>query len=297
MSENKGRIFQIKRFAVHDGPGVRTTVFFKGCPLRCRWCHNPEGLKSAPQLAYYPAKCLSCGECLICPNGAHTVGENGHIFNREKCRACGVCEKVCLGSALFFYGREVGVSDLLPELLADRAFYENSNGGVTLSGGECLCQPDFCAELLKTLKEQGIRTAVDTCGAVPRAAFDAVLPYTDLFLYDVKAADEETHRRATGQSNRRILENLAYLDERGAAIEIRVPFVPEYNDGEIGKIAALLKPLRHLTGVRVLPYHNLAGSKYEALGMRNDLPHTLPTAEQIAAAEQTFANAGLTVLH
>ena len=292
-----GRIFQIKRFAVHDGPGVRTTVFFKGCPLRCRWCHNPEGLESAPQLAYYPSKCLSCGECLICPTGAHTVGENGHVFDRAKCTACGACAKVCLGAALLFYGREVGVEDLLPELLADRAFYENSGGGVTLSGGECLCQSAFCAELLQALKGQGIHTAVDTCGAVPRAAFEAVLPYTDLFLYDIKAADEEVHRRATGQSNRLILENLAYLDGRGAKIEVRVPFVPGYNDAEIGRIAELLKPLRNLTGVRVLPYHDLAGSKYLSLGMRPTLPPDLPTAAQIAAAEQALAAAGFAVLH
>ena len=168
------RIFEIKRFAVHDGDGIRTTVFFKGCPLKCVWCHNPEGIDFKPELAYYENKCINCGECIrVCPNNAHTIEKGVHIFNRKKCTGCGNCEEVCLGNALTLYGEEVTEDELLPKLLEDKEFYENSNGGVTLSGGECLMQSDFCAELLKKLKENGINTAVDTCGFVPQQRIHA----------------------------------------------------------------------------------------------------------------------------
>jgi len=282
----KGTISDIKRFAVHDGDGIRTTVFFKGCPLKCLWCHNPEGIGFQPQLAYYGNKCIGCGECVsLCPSGAHQMTGSGHLFDREACATCGACANACLGSALTFYGREVTVEELLPLLLEDRVFYETSNGGVTLSGGECLCQADFCGELLEKLKEEGIHTAVDTCGFVSKAAIDRVLPYTDLFLYDVKAFDEEVHIRCTGQSNQRILENLKYIDACGKMIEVRIPYVPEYNDHQIEKIAAFLKPLRHVKAVKVLPYHNYAGSKYAALGMENTLPERLPTEAEVKGAE------------
>ena len=180
-------ISDIKRFAVHDGDGIRTTVFFKGCPLRCRWCHNPEGLSFRSELAYYAHKCIGCGACVsACPNGAHVIDVEGHRIDRTKCTVCGKCEAVCFSDALKLYGREGTVKSLLPELLADRDFYETSGGGVTLSGGECLAQADFCTELLKALKEENIHTAVDTCGFVKREAIDKVLPYTDIFLYDMK---------------------------------------------------------------------------------------------------------------
>jgi len=181
---------------------------------------------------------------------------------------------------------------LLPRLLEDRDFYETSGGGVTLSGGECLCQADFCEALLKALKEKGIHTAVDTCGFVPKAAFEKVLPYTDLFLYDIKAFDEAVHIRCTGQSNQRILENLVWLDSLGKKIEIRIPYVPDYNDTQTEKIAAFLKSLKSITAVKVLPYHNYAGSKYAALGMENTLPERLPTEAELQAAEATLAYKG-----
>ena len=179
----KATIFEIKRFAVHDGDGIRTTVFFKGCPLKCVWCHNPEGIFMKPSLAYYAHKCIGCGECVnVCLQNAHKMTENEHIFERESCIGCGACESACLGEALTLYGRETSAEELLPKLLEDKEFYENSGGGVTLSGGECLLQADFCAALLKALKENGIHTAVDTCGFVSREAFDKVIPYTDVFL-------------------------------------------------------------------------------------------------------------------
>ena len=259
-------IFEIKRFAVHDGDGIRTTVFFKGCPLRCVWCHNPEGLTAAPQTAHYAHKCIGCGEC-----------------KKE-----GFMPEDCLGDATVLYGKKVTVDELLPHLLEDRDFYETSGGGVTLSGGECLMQADFCAELLKELKKQGIHTAVDTCGFVSKEALDKVIPYTDIFLYDLKAYDEDVHIQCTGQSNKIILENLLYLDLLGKDIEIRIPFVPDYNDGQIEKIACFLAPFQNITKIRILPYHNFAGSKYRALDLVNTLPERLPTEEEKQRAAKTI---------
>ena len=282
----KGKIFDIKRFAVHDGDGIRTTVFLKGCPLKCVWCHNPEGIAFHGQLAYYAHKCVNCGACVaMCKENAHQITDAGHVFRREACVACGACAEDCLGAALTFYGREVSVEELMPQLLEDKDFYESSGGGVTLSGGECLMQPDFCAEILKSCKENGLNTAVDTCGFVSRESLDKVIPYTDKFLYDMKAFDEDVHLKCTGQSNRIILDNLKYLDSRDCKIEIRIPYVPGWNGDQIPKIAAFLRECKNITKVRVLPYHNYAGSKYEALSMENTLPAELPTDEEIKAAE------------
>ena len=261
-------IFEIKRFAVHDGDGIRTTVFFKGCPLRCVWCHNPEGLTSAPQIARYTHKCIGCGEC------------NKTDFTVEN----------CLGEARIVYGRNITIDELLPLLLEDKEFYDNSGGGITLSGGECLMQADFCAELLKRLKENDIHTAVDTCGFVSKEALNKVIPFTDIFLYDIKAHDKDIHIKCTGVSNRMILENLLYLDSLGKSVEIRIPLVPDYNDGQIEKIAKFLKPLKNISKIRILPYHNLAGSKYEALGMKNTLPTRIPTNEERKNAANIIKN-------
>ena len=264
----KARIFEIKRFAVHDGDGIRTTVFFKGCPLRCVWCHNPEGISFEPQEAFYKHKCIGCGEC----------------------KKNGFAPEYCLGQARVLYGKEITVEELLPALLEDKAFYENSNGGVTLSGGECLMQADFCAELLKRLKENSIHTAVDTCGFVSKDALDKVIPYTDVFLYDIKAYDEDIHIKCTGKSNKIILDNLEYLNCAGKKIEIRIPYVPGYNDNQIEKIALLLSKLESVVKIRVLAYHNYAGSKYDALGMKNTLPGTLPTEQDLDTAREVIKN-------
>jgi pyruvate formate lyase activating enzyme len=280
----KATVFEIKRFAVHDGDGIRTTAFLKGCPLSCLWCHNPEGLAHKPQLAFYEAKCVECGACAaVCPTGAHEMNEGKHLFHREKCIACGTCAAECLGNALTLYGKDYTVEELLPLLLEDKDFYDNSGGGVTLSGGECLLQADFCAALLKALKENGVSTAVDTCGLVQRESLDKVIPYTDVFLYDLKAVDSDVHKACTGVDNRLILDNLRYLDEKGCKIEIRIPYVPDYNDGEKGKMLSLLSGLKNLVRVRVLPYHKYAGGKYAALGMNSTLPEKTPTDAEIAA--------------
>lgn len=263
-------IFEIKRFAVHDGDGIRTTVFFKGCPLKCIWCHNPEGISFEYQRAFYKSKCIGCGEC------------KKESFTPSNCP----------GEARTEYGKDLTVEELLPKLLEDRDFFEASNGGITLSGGECLCQADFCAELLKRIKEEGINTAIDTCGFVSRDAIDKVLPYTDTFLYDVKAIDKNVHIKCTGQPNTLILDNLKYIDSCGKDIEVRIPFVPGFNTDEIEKIAVFLKDIKSLIGVRLLPYHNYAGSKYDALSLKNTLPEKMSTDEEMMAAKSILISHG-----
>ncbi len=289
------RIFDIKHFAVHDGPGIRTTLFLKGCPLKCVWCHNPESISPKFQLSYLEYKCVGCRKCAdVCETGVH-IFDNGHTLIRENCVFCGKCEKACFAGALTLYGREVSVADVLSELFEDRDFY-GSNGGVTLSGGECLMQADFCAELLKRLKDEGIHTAVDTCGFVKKEAIDKIFPYTDLFLYDIKAFDEETHIKCTGQSNKIILQNLEYIDSLGKEIEIRIPFVPEYNSDEIEKIASFLANMKNVNGVKLLPYHNYARSKYASLDMPDTSPEKLPENSEIDKAKQIISSFGLKVL-
>lgn len=288
----KANIVEIKRFAVHDGDGIRTTVFFKGCPLKCIWCHNPETISPKRQLAFYRHKCISCGKCAeVC--GCHTFSENMHRVDNKKCTVCGKCTKICPQSALEIFGTEMSTDDICSVLLKDRDFYAESGGGITLSGGECLLQSEACFEILKTMKQNGINTAVDTCGFVPKSAIDKVMPYTDTFLYDIKAIDEDVHIKCTGQSNKIILDNLIYLDSRGAKSEIRIPFVPSYNAAQIKKIAAFLSMLKNIVRVRVLPYHNYARSKYDALNTENTLPPLLPTDEEINKAEYALSLYGL----
>ena len=280
-------ITDIKPMAIHDGPGIRTTVFFKGCSLKCLWCHNPETISARPQLAYYESKCTGCLTChRVCPTGAQIAEGAIHRFDRTLCINCGKCVEFCPADALQLFGKRVTVDALLPRLLEDRPFYETTGGGVTLSGGECLLQADFCRELLAALKKEGIHTAVDTCGFVPQSAFEKVLPYTDLFLYDLKAMDPLVHRACTGQENDQILKNLRFLDAMGAKVEIRIPFVPEHNDTQLPAIREFLDTLSCITEIKLLAYHNYAGSKYAALGMENTLPPLLPTEAQLAEAEK-----------
>lgn len=290
-----GTIVDIKRFAVHDGPGIRTTVFLKGCSLACIWCHNPESISGRPELAYYEHKCIHCGSCVeACPVGAHSMSDNRHEYDRNLCIGSGECAKVCLGNALVFYGREMEAADVMDVIMEDKSFYEHSGGGMTISGGEPLLQHTFCRELLLLAKENSLHTAIDTCGAVPWKHIESVLNITDLFLYDVKHMDTQAHRRATGSGNELILENLAKLSKFGKAIEIRIPLVPGINDDveNIARTGQFLGNLKNITKVRVLPYHAYARSKYAALGIKDTMPDvTSPSDEkldQIAAQLQTY---------
>ena len=288
--EITGILLDTKRFAVHDGPGIRTAFFTKGCPLKCLWCHNPESVASQPQTGFFSHLCRSCGSCLdVCPAGAHLMENGKHRFSHELCVKCGECESVCPGSAMKLYGKKVTVDEALAVALEDRDFYTESGGGITVSGGEPLVQKEFTLSLFKKAKAEGLHTALDTCAFVPRRSLEEALAVTDMFLVDFKHADSEQHKLLTGQPNELIKSNLEFLSQQKVRIEIRIPFVPAYNDGEIEGIARFIAPMKHITKIRLLPYHNYAGSKYEALGMKNTLPERLPTEEALALARSTLA--------
>lgn len=272
---SNGYIFDIKRFAVHDGPGIRTTVFFKGCPLNCIWCHNPEGIRRAEEIAYLGGRCVLCGACgAACPKGLHTLEDGAHRFSREGCALCFRCATACPTGALKHYGLSFSAGELLERVLADRDFYFQSGGGVTCSGGEPMAQAAFVAELLALLKREGIHTAVDTSGFAPWAQFEAVLPYTDIFLYDLKHMNAQKHKALTGVSNDIILDNFMRLARHGATIEVRLPIIPNINDDEtnLRQTAEWIARGGEKVSVRPLIYHALSGSKYEALGKTHSLP-------------------------
>lgn len=291
-----GCYFALKRFAVHDGPGIRTTLFLKGCPLSCLWCHNPEGKSFKPQIAFYKHKCTNCLRCAnVCKNNVHNF-DNEHLVTRDNCAFCSDCADACFNDAIEVFGKTVSVDEALKMVLEDRLFYETSSGGVTVSGGEPLMQAEFLKALLKNLKEQNIHTAVDTCGYAPQEAFNSVLPYTDLFLYDIKAFKEETHVKLTGKSNKLIWDNLEYVTKNGKQVIIRFPFVPGYNDSEAEEIAKKLTEFNNILSVDILPYHNFSSSKYDALGLEDTMPRIpMPTKEETEKIKAIFKKQGLKV--
>ena len=276
--------------SVHDGPGIRTTLFLKGCPLRCLWCHNPENLRTEPSLSYTEKLCVGCGACAtVCPHGVHRFENGMHLLQHNACVNCGACIAECLTGALKLYGRTSTAEEAAQLLLEDADFYRQSGGGVTFSGGEPLLQSAFLREVMQLLKAHGVHIAVDTCGAVPWSAFEDVLPYADLFLYDIKHLDPEMHKKGTGAGNERILENLRRLHEAGAPVEIRTPVIPGYNDAEetLLQIAEILKPYGNIACWRLLPYHSMAKGKYQALGMDYPMPETeMPDNKQMRALQQ-----------
>ena len=250
-------IFDIQRSSFVDGPGIRTTVFFKGCNLRCAWCHNPESQSGTPQLMVYGDKCVGCGKCLEkCPH------------DLKSCELCGKCELYCPAEARRVCGKAYTVEELLPEILADKLFYDTSGGGVTFSGGECMLQLDFLCEILQKCRESGIQTAVDTAGHVPFSHFERILPFTDLFLYDIKSMDPQIHKAYTGVDNALILENLSKLLARGARVWIRVPVVAGINDTEEEMLAmtAFFQKYGLPEKIELLPYHAMGESKARAIG-------------------------------
>lgn len=274
-----GTIFNIQPFSVYDGPGIRTTVFLKGCNLRCAWCHNPESWKMQPELQLLEEKCIGCGACFTaCPNEAHIFTDQAHKIDRDLCTGCGKCAESCYAGALVLTGKQTTTEEVMTRLKEDALYFKNSGGGVTFSGGEAMMQIDFLEELLKKCKDEGIHTAVDTAGNFPFSQFEKILPYTDLFLYDIKAFRPETHKKLTAVENQHILENLKLLLERHVEVIVRIPCIPEGNWDEMEEIACYLQglPVRQ---VELLAYHRLGEGKRKSLGLEIETFPSPSTAE------------------
>ena len=294
-------ITNIQKFSIHDGDGIRTTVFFKGCPLKCEWCHNPETQRFEKEMQVDREKCTGCGTCAsVCPNGAVRMTEDHRPSSDPKaCTFCGKCENFCPAGVREIVGREYTVKELTKELMKDQMFYEESGGGVTFSGGEVMSMDmDFILAMAKELKRQDVTLTIDTCGYVPYERFEKILPYVNTFLYDVKVMDPELHKKYMGTDNKLILENLIRLSQDGARIYIRIPTIKEVNGNEENMketIAFLKQHDIHPAGVNLLPYHDTGSGKYAKLDMEykgTDL-HA-PDKEEMEALAALFVNAGFT---
>ena len=263
-----GTIFNIQKFCLHDGDGIRTNVFLKGCPLRCIWCHNPEGLEKTPSLSFSPSRCTACGRCLPgCP--ARRIEGGKIVIDRSLCTVCGKCAKACLNGACEVMGREATVDEIMTDVLKDKMFYDRSGGGITLSGGEPSYQPEFSLELLERSKEAGIGIAVETCGAGPRSFYEKAADLGTTFLFDLKCMDPERHKKFTGADNRYILDTLEYLFSRGADVIVRMPLIPGVNDTDedIDELASYLKTHEgKYRYAEIMPYHSLGVGKTRKLG-------------------------------
>ncbi len=296
-----GTIFNIQHYCVHDGPGVRTGVFFKGCPLRCRWCANPESNELRPQLMYDALKCIGCGYCVdACPTGAVLPTSGPVKQDRSRCTGCGLCVTACRTSAREIAGRTVSADEVMKEIRMDALFY-GSDGGVTLTGGECLLQPDFALELLRRSKAEGIGTAIETSGYTQFETFERIAPYLDIALYDVKVMDGEKHRQYTGVSNERILENLRRLSaELGIPVIARTPLIPGVNDDEANLRAMgtfLREQVPTLREVDLLPYHRLGEGKWAQLeaAEHREVDTHVPGETELEACRKLLREYGLNV--
>lgn len=265
----EGTLFNIQKFSINDGPGIRTTVFLKGCPLSCIWCHNPESKKASPEIFFNRQKCTSCGKCAaICKRGAHIITCDGrHEYDRQKCSACGVCAEGCYLGGLELVGEVKDVGDVIKEVMKDKLFYDTSGGGVTLSGGEPMMQFDFAYGLLKAAKADGIHTCMETCGFADEEKYRKIAPLVDIFLFDYKETDPKRHREYTGVDNGKILSNLRMLDEMGAKTVLRCPIIPTLNDrpDHFLGIAKTANSLKNVLEINVEPYHPLGSGKSEML--------------------------------
>jgi len=294
-----GIVFDIKKFSIHDGPGIRTTVFLKGCPLHCWWCHNPESQRLQPEIMLRGQRCIECAACLeACAQGAISINGSGVVTDRNLCIQCGICTESCFTEAREVVGRRMTVSQVMAEIEKDLSFYDESGGGVTFSGGDPLLQRDFLLALLIACREKEIHTAVDTSGAFAWRTLDKIRPYVDLFLFDVKTMDDERHKRVTGVSNQLILHNLQMLSEFGHKIVLRLVIVPGINDHEenIRQTGAFAASLPHLESVSLLPYHDTAVHKYANLDRIYPMPDvSAPPAEQMIHFAEVLRGCGLAV--
>ena len=295
-----GWVFNIQRFSVHDGPGIRTTVFLKGCPLRCLWCDNPESQSIAPQVVFWDERCIGCQVCItVCPQSAIVSDQAGRKqVSPERCDLCGRCVEECYAGALEQVGRQMTTGEVLSRVEADRPFYEESGGGVTLSGGEPLAQPVFSRRLLRHCRELGIHTAIETCGHAPWRTWQALLPHLDLILYDLKEIEPARHRRYTGISNGLILKNLERLVHTGKPVIVRRPVIPGYNDAaeSLDALARFVRQLDTVPEINLLPYHRFGQGKYERLGREYPLGDAPSLHEdQLIALRDELAAYGLQV--
>jgi len=264
-----GIIFDIQRCSLRDGPGIRTTVFLKGCPLRCVWCHNPEAISPQPELGFRADKCTQCQTCLqVCTHNVHSFSDGKHLLDRSACQTCGDCVASCLQNALQIIGRSMTAEEVLAEVERDRAYYDHSGGGVTLSGGEPMRQFNFSLGLLRLSRERGLHTCLETSGYAPQEQYHQLLPLVDLFLFDIKATDPAKHKALTGVPNARILSNLDFLLGAGSQVILRCPLVPGVNDdpGHLQGIAALAKRYPGLAGVELMAYHDMGRDKAAQVG-------------------------------
>ena len=298
-----GKLYDIQGFSVQDGPGIRTTVFLKGCPLRCPWCHSPESQEFPTELNWMKIRCLgldACGACLgVCPKnaisaGPETTDAKGDPIrypdvDKAVCDDCGACAKACKATALYMCGTDTTVDEVMHRLLRDKPFFEESGGGMTISGGECLCQPDFTFEVLRRCREEGIHTAVDTTGFVRWEVIQRVLPYTDLFLYDLKCMDSALHKQVIGVPNELILENCVKIAENGGRLQIRIPTIPMFNDSRehFDRYGEFLRPLKDaIDVVQLLPYHKLGVSKHERLLKKEKIFVAEPPSDALMEARR-----------
>ena len=292
MLNSNALVAAIRRLTIHDGPGIRDTVFVKGCPLHCVWCHNPECISGKQQVIFHQKLCTSCGKCLnMCPQNAHRFDrDNQHLINRDICQNCGKCAENCLFNALEICGEAMSAEEVFEKVFRDRDFFV-PEGGVTLSGGEPAIYPEFAAELFKKLQGNSIHTALDTCGAVKFDNYLQILPYTDLVLFDLKGMDPLRHKLNTGMDNQLIHENLKKISEYGTPIEIRMPIVPGYNDfaEDIEQTGRLLQQIKKVVKVRLLAYHPFSEEKYAAAGVVNNMPAVeTPDKKHLECIAQTL---------